>query len=193
MKVRELRENLTILEWLANLNAATNTERAYLIGLQEYTEFTSLTPDELIEEAEEESRAGVLARHRKIKKHLILFRKHLQDAELADFSVRSRMTAVKSFYNAFEIEMSRLQSERRKARTLEENNTIPTKEDLQDILKVCDPLEKAVVLTGASSGLASNEVRNLRLYQFLNGYDPIIGVTTLEVVRKKTGVHFILF
>lgn len=192
-KLDELREDSLLSEWLDNLNAATNTEEAYLQGVQAYLNFTGMTPEQLITEAEDEITDGVLMRRRKIKKYLIDFRKHLQDKGLADFSIRSRMTGVRSFYNSFEIELPKLQGDKRRARTLEGNKDIPTKEDLQDILRVCDPLERAMVLVGASSGLASNEIRHLKIKQFKNGYDTETGITTLEITRGKTGVEFITY
>ena len=80
-----------------------------------------------------------------------------------------------------------------KARTKEENNNIPSKEDIQQALEVCDPLEKAVMLVGVSSGLSSNEIRNLTVKEFKKGYDPETGVTTFKLRRAKTRVDFITF
>jgi integrase len=175
------------------LNVADNTKEAYIQGMQAYLSFMMMTPEELIGEVEGEIRLGILARHRKIKKHLIAFRKHLQDRGLADFTVRSRMTGVISFYNFFEIEFPKLQGDTRKARVLDGNKAVPKKEDLQEVLKVCDPLEKAVMLVGVASGLASNDIRNLTIKQFKYGYDKETGITTLPITREKTGVEFITF
>ena len=193
MKITELKENILISEWLDNLNAAANTEETYLHAMQAFIDFTGMTPEELIDEAETESRLGILMRHRKIKRHFIGFRKYLQDKGLADFSVKSRMTGVRSFYNSFELELPKLQGEKRKARVKEGNKTIPKKEDLQEALKVCDPLEKAVLLVGVSSGLASNEISNLTIDQFKNGFDVNTGITTLEITRGKTGVDHVTY
>ncbi|HEY3362659.1 MAG TPA: tyrosine-type recombinase/integrase [Methanosarcina sp.] len=192
-KLDKFREDSLVCEWMDNLNAAANTEDAYTLSLREYTLFIGMSPEEIINEAEDEMRLGVLPRHRKIKKHLIAFRKHLQEKGLSDFTIRGRMTGVRSFYNSFEIELPKIQGDRRKARTLEENNAIPTKEDLQTVLTICDPLEKAIMLIGISSGLASNEIRNIKVKQFLNGYDPDTKITTLRLIRKKTNVELVTF
>lgn len=193
MKITELKENILISEWLDNLNAAANTEETYLHAMQAFIDFTGMTPEELIDEAETESRLCILMRHRKIKRHFIGFRKYLQDKGLADFSVKSRMTGVRSFYNSFELELPKLQGEKRKARVKEGKKTIPKKEDLQEALKVCDPLEKAVLLVGVSSGLASNEISNLTIDQFKKGFDVNTGITTLEITRGKTGVDHVTY
>ena len=63
------------------------------------------------------------------------------------------MNGVQSFYRSCDIELPSLG--RNKAKVLEKNKDIPTKEDLQEVLKICDPLERAVLLVGASSGLSS--------------------------------------
>ena len=86
-----------------------------------------------------------------------------------------------------------MQRNGKRARPLEKNKEIPTKEDLQTVLKVCDPLEKAVLLGGASSGLSSNEIRNLKIREFKKGYDPETEITTLDLRRGKVGFDFVTF
>lgn len=192
MKVTELVNDPTIIEWLQTANAKPNTEKAYLQGMQDFTEYTGKDPETLLNEAEEDIRAGKLMRQRRIKRDLIGFRKHLQDLGKAPHTVRGRIVGVKSFFQTFDIEIPKLPRVG-KAKTLEKNNEIPTKEDLQDVLKVADPLEKAIVLTGISSGLAANEICNLRVKDFKRGYDPKTEVTTLKLRREKVGFDFVTF
>jgi len=149
------------------------------------------TPDELILEAEQEIKSGLLMRQRHIKIYLISFKKSLQDKGLAPMTVRSYMSGCQSFYRSCDIELPVLG--RNKAKVLEKNKDIPTKEDLQEVLKICDPVERAVLLVGASSGLALNEIRNLKVKDFKKGYDPGTEVTTLKLRRQKVGFDFITF
>lgn len=193
MKITELRQDSTVKKWLSNLKPRRNTELTYTQALSAYTENTGLTPYELIAEADQEEENKVRMRDRKIKDRLINFRSSMVDQGLADFTIRGRMGAVRSFYQSFDIELPKLQGERRKARVREENTGIPTKEDLQAVLKVCDPLEKAIMLTGVSSGLSSVEIQNLTIGQFRKGYDHETGITTFKIQRTKTGVEFITF
>lgn len=181
-----------IVDWIDTLNPAINTKKLYLQAMQNFTDWTGKKPEELLTEAEDEIKSGKLMRQRKIKSYLIGFRKHLQDQKLSDLSVRSKMTGVRSFYKTFDIEMPTMQRIG-KAKPLPENKAIPNKEDLQDILKVCDPLEKAVLLTGVSSGLASNEIRDLKIREFKEGYDPETEITTLDLRRKKVECDFVTF
>jgi integrase len=192
MKIPELMKEPIIIEWLQTTNAKPNTEKAYLQGMQDYTEYTGKDPDTLLNEAEEDIKAGKLMRQRCIKRDLIGFRKYLQDSGKAPHTIRGRIVGVKSFFESFDIEIPKLPS-MGKAQTLEKNNEIPTKEDLRDVLKVADPLEKAILLTGVSSGLAANEICNLRVKDFKKGYDPETEVTTLKLRREKVSFNFITF
>ena len=177
-------------KWFRDINAKDHTKKSYFQSMQTYTEFTCMTPEELITEAEEE--AGLPARKRQLKDHILDFRDHLQKQGLSDFTIKNRIAAVKSFYGSFDIVPPKIRGESRPV-TKKENNKIPTKEDIQDCLAVCDPLEKAIMLAGISSGLASNEIRNLKLAEFKAGYDSETQITTLPLRRGKTGVDFVTF
>lgn len=82
-------------------------------------------------------------RPRSIKKYLIDFRKHLQEKRgNTDLTLKSYLTRIKSFYQTFDIEIPTLPRAGTKARPPEPSINIPTKEDLQEILDVCDPLKR---------------------------------------------------
>jgi integrase len=179
-----LKNDLTINQWMETINPKKNTIKAYLIAMQEYTEYTKKSPTELIDEAELEVDNRVKMRNCKIWHYLIGFRTHLQNKGLAPITVRNYMAAVKSFYKSLFIQVPPL-PRISKARTLKENNSIPSKEDLQEVLKVCDPLEKAVLLTGVSSGLSANEIINLTVLDFKKGYDSKTGITILIYAGVK--------
>src|SRR5665647_3253492 len=193
MKVNELKEDTYIKEWLEALNATDNTERNYLQGMQFFTECVKKTPEELILEAEAEIETGVIPRKRKIKQYFIGFRKDLQDKALAPMTVRTHLTGVKSFYKNFDIEIPSLPKAGNKATTLEKNKAIPNKDDLYAVLKVCDPLERAILLLGASSGLSCEDIINLKVSNFKDGYESKTEITTLELRRIKTKVDFVTF
>jgi hypothetical protein len=72
-------------------------------------------------------------------------------------TVKSYLSGVQSFYRCCDTDLPTLSGS--KAKTLEKNKDIPTKEDLQEVLKICDPLEKYILLVGVSSGLSSNKIQ----------------------------------
>lgn len=189
MKILDIKLDENIIEWLDEINARPNTRKNFIHSMSMYTEFMNMTPDQLLNEADEDALLPI--RKRKLKKHLIAFRVFLQERKLSDHTIRSHLTAVKSFYSTNEILLPKIKID--KPKNIKENDQIPTKEDIQDCLFVCDPLEKALMLTGISSGLASNEIRNLKLEQFKSGYDPETEITTLSLRREKTKVDFITF
>lgn len=193
MDINNLRTDKIIGEWLDTINAAENTEKQYLQAMRQFTDYTKLTPEQLITEAENEISSGILMRRRNIKTYIIGFRKHLQQEGISDGSIKARLTGIRSFYTAFDIQLPNLQGERRKAKRIEENEATPTKQDIQDCLAICDPLERAVMLTGISSGLASNEIRHLRIKDFKKGYDPETEICTLKLTREKVNFQFVTF
>jgi len=66
MKVKELKTDKIIKDWLYGIKATDDTRKMYLQSMQQFTEFTHKTPLQLIEEAETEIRAGLLMRERNI-------------------------------------------------------------------------------------------------------------------------------
>lgn len=161
--------------------------------MQHFTDWTGKDPENLILEAENEIQQGILPRRRKIKSYLIGFRKHLQDKGLAPVTMKGYLTGVKSFYHLFDIELPNLPRQDQRAKPLEKHNKIPNKEELREVLKICDPLEKAILLVGAASGLSANELIRLKIKNFIEGYDKATGITTLILRREKTQVDFITF
>lgn len=191
MKIVDLKRDSTVQQWLSIVNIRSETTKGYLLGLQNYTEFTGKTPEQLLEEADKEQDENIKVRNRAVNKQLFGFRNHLQERGLAPLSIKGYINGVKSFYRAFDIEFKPIRQEG--VAVLKENKKIPTVEDIRDILKVCDPLEKAIVLTGCSGGLDSNTISNLKVLDFKNGFDPDSGITTLILRRLKTNIDFVTF
>jgi len=193
MKSKELKQDKYIKDWLSGVKAKPTTRKGYIDSMRAYTEFLQKTPEQLIEESEEDIEYGRLMRKRKIFNELREFREHLENSDLAPMSIKAKITGVRSFYNYYNIQLPVLPRSDTSTTPLMENKEIPKKEDIQDILAVADPLEKALVLTGASSGLAINEISNLKIQEFLDGYDKETEITTLHLIRQKVGYEFYTF
>lgn len=181
-----------VTDWINTLNPARNTENNYLLAIKVFCEWSGKTPGELLSEAETEIKNGTLMRQRSIKRYIIGFRRMLQDKGYAPMTVKGYMSGIKSFYSTNDIELPKL-PKTEKVRALEIHKAVPSKEDIQAVLKICDPLEKALLLTGIAGGLASNEIINLRISDFKNGYDPETDITTLSLRRRKVQFDFITF
>lgn len=188
-------EDLAIIEWFDVRDVSIGTQKAYLQAMQDFTDVIGKSPQELKNEAKAEIRAGIPRGDSAIKGYIIRFRKLLQDRKCADTTIKMRLAGIKSFYTAFDIDLpiQHKKGNRGRARPRNENMKIPTKTDLQEIIKLCDPLEKAVVLTGIASGLSANEIKDLKYFDFINGFDKENMVTTLDLRRGKTGIDFYTF
>lgn len=193
MNWKELFEDRYIKNWLSGIGAKKTTREGYVDSLRAYTEFLRKTPEQIILESEEDIKNGRLMRERRISSELREFREHLEDSGIAPMSVKSKLTGVRSFYKFYDIVLPSLPRSTVNARPLMENRPIPEKEDIREVLSVADPIEKALVLTGVSSGLAVAEISNLRLETFFDGYDPETQITTLHLIREKVNYEFYTF
>jgi integrase len=193
MQIHELNDDSIIIDWLDTLGAKPNTVSSRILAMQHFTEYTGKTPEELLKEAEEEIRAGKLMRERQVKKQLIGFRKLLENGDYAPITVKSYMAGVRSFYRVFDIDLPTLPKAGEKARPQKKRLDVPDKDEIREVLKVCDLREKAIILVGLSSGLSANEISNLKLDTFKKGYDPETEITTLDLRREKVGFDFITF
>lgn len=171
MKVTELEKDPLIVDWFKRVRAKPHTKEGYLYCMQEYTSFTDMTPLKLVEEAEEEYDMRVMPRKQKIRKYITEFREHLVNKGMAPLSIENRVADVRSFYKSQDIIIPELDRKENTATILEAHKGIPSKDDIRKVLCLADPLEKALILTGLSSGLAVNEICELKIYQFKKGYD----------------------
>lgn len=193
MKCYEIKEDQYINRWLLGIGAKENTKNGYIDSLRIYTEFLQKTPEQLIIESEGDIRAGKLMRERHIFYELTDFRKFLESKNIAPTSVKAKLTGVRSFFTFYGIYLPVIPKSAKSAVGLKENRAIPSKENIREVLAVADPLEKALILTGCSSGLAINEISNIKVQEFFDGYDKETEITTLHLIREKVGYEFYTF
>lgn len=192
MEICELEKDPAIEEWFIYVNPKESTKISYLTNIQLFCNYINKSPAELIDEADTEAENGILLKKRKIKQYITNYINHLNNLDISANTRKSRLAAVKSFYHKNEVELPAI-PRNEDVVCLEENIRIPTKEELQKALKKSNVLGKAIILVGVSSGLSSNDIRNLKYSDFKNGYDPETKITTLKLRRGKTSVDFITF
>lgn len=191
MDTKSLGESTLVQDFFTSIEAAPNTRRSYLRALQHYTDLTGMSPDQLIEEAEQEIIAGVLPRKRKIRSHLLRFKEYLEEKDYAPSGRKSWTAGVRSFYHAHEIDLPRVKT-RNVQPLLKNTKPLPTRDDILGMLAHSTPRMRAMILVTASSGMAQNEMRHLTVGQFMDGCDGD-NVTTLHVRRLKVNKDYITF
>lgn len=209
----DLTDDKAVKYWVSLKGLAESTVKIYLNIMGSYCEFTGKLPNELIEEAEDEEIQGLRPRYRKVNNYLLDFQKQLKDNGKAPKTVDLYMNAVKSFYDANDIQVTKLH---RTAidNSLEQNRgKLLTKEEIRRMVDVAGPRERALIYTMALSGMAQEEARSLKIIQIIEAIskeldrpiktiDELISlrdteienkVITLEIVRKKTHYRYITF
>ena len=86
MELSQIKADETVIEWLDSINAQPSTRRNFMPAMVLYTEFLNMTPEELLDEAEQEMSLPI--RKRKLKKHVIAFRVYLQGMGVSENTIR---------------------------------------------------------------------------------------------------------
>jgi integrase len=180
-----------VRRWFQQISAKENTRKNYLSAINKFCSFTGKTPKQLLTEADDEERDGVKMRDRNVKMYILDFKDHLDEQGLAEVTVRNTVTPILSFYRTNDVILPDIKL--KKASPLHRHRAFPTKEELREVLKVCDPFEKAIILVGVASGLAREEIINLRISDFKKGYDSKDNVTILDLRRGKNENDLITF
>ena len=192
--MKTIRSDPLILEWLSGIDASKSTFDNYAHAMRRYTDFTGMTPLQLLEEAESEITGGVLMRQRKIKGYLIGFRSMVKDKGLAPKTISNLMTGAKSFYRFNDIDLPNLNNRKQfSPKPLKKNMLWIEKSDIQAILEHAGVRDRAIILIMVSSGLSQVDVLDLRIKDVKSGYDENTGITTLSVRRIKTDYDFTTF
>lgn len=193
MDIAEIKNDPIMKDFFENMNYRENTIRNYARAFMLYTEYTHKNIGQILDEAPYEYSEDRNIREGDLKKNIMGFKRYLMGKELAPMTIKMYESLVLSFMREHDISVPRLPRNRGKARTLDENNTIPNIEQLQTALRVSSVFERAILLVGLSSGLSASDIKNLTVGQFKEGYDADTGITTLKIRRKKTDVPFITF
>jgi integrase len=179
-----------VFEWFGIIDAAEGTQKVYEVVLKEFCEYVGKTPTELIDEAISEVKQGLLPSERSANKYLLGYRQKLKNAKLAEKTINTKISIIKSFFKAFDLPMSE-RIKTRKALPRKENRNFLTKDDVKKLIINAKNLrDKAIILVMATSGMARNEILNLRIRD-IEFDDNDIG--TVRVRREKAQVDYVTF
>lgn len=156
-------------EFSKTRNLKQKTIYQYKDVIKLYTQYNQMTLTELLNEAETEEDQGIRWKNRKLKKRLLGFRAWL-NTQYRESTVKSHFTRIKAIYNHYDIEIHNLPPVNTKNVLKSEPltyNDLPSKEIIQDSLKISKPLMRAIILFMTSSGCARRETLNLTIEDFI--------------------------
>lgn len=177
-------------QFFTDRNLSTGTQRHYKAAVKSYETHTSLTLDELIEEADSEELERVRWKDRKIKSYLISFRNYLYD-NLVETTAKLYFNDVKTIYRHFEIELQALPTFNSKGinKTHEwDYEDILTKKELIDSYYSANNVVKCIILLGISSGLSKVDLLNLTVRNFIEACEcknEILSEQLAEIKSQK--------
>ncbi len=200
MDVKDLEKDGRVMEWFINKPLADSTKVFYLDSMKMYCDLIRKSPSELIAESIEDIKSGKLMSERRIWNHIVQFRGFLiqkygtRGNGKPVSTVAYRMSAIKSFYTTFEIDLPK---------SIKNGDTKPSPENLnmefgiENIKRMLSysatTRDRAIILTMKSSGLAAQEITNLKYGQFREGYSEEDGITTIRMQRLKVEFNFFTF
>lgn len=176
-----------VQQWYSIRELSENTQSIYSHFMKLFCECVGKEPFELIKEAETEIKGGLLPGERKINEHIAMYKKCLKKNNAAPKSQLTGFAAIKSFYTAFDIQIPAAAIGRgKRVLPLKENMNFLAKEDINNlILNAANLRDKAIILLMTTSGMARNEVINLRMNNII--FDDS-GIGIIKIRRQKTNI-----
>jgi integrase len=188
-EIREWVENHEeVRDWLRDIKggeAHESTKKMFSGSLKKYCEYRRLTPGELLTEGEEDLKLP--REQKKVKKHLLDFRDYLKEGERGKSSVAHYMSAINSFFGSHEVLLPKLSNG---SIEVEWEKKEFDRARVKELVNACTPRERAIFLTMFESGLAANEISNLKIKDLAEVRD---GLTVLRLKREKNNYRFVTF
>lgn len=190
-KFSKISKDAKIIQWFAIAEFSEGTQIQYIRRMWLFCECAGKTPSELIAEAITETKQGLLLSERKNLEYMAKFKADLKRRNYSPKANASAVAAVKSFYNAFDIQLSQSIGKIKKASSLRENRNFLKKDDIKKLIQNANSLrDRAIILVMATSGMARKEIINLKVGDISFDGD---GIGTVTMRRQKNDVDFITF
>lgn len=189
-------ENIEILnDFVKSRNLNKSTKRSYQSSFKCFTEFTGMTLQELLDEAEAEEVAGIRWKDRKLKRRLVDYRNFLFENFLEN-TAKTYFGHVKTLYNHYEIEIHILPP----LNTKNTNKSVPlsyrdlpTKDIISKAIDISKPVMRAIILFMSSSGCSKRETLNITIDQFLKAtYEYHNSTDINEAIRRMDNENDII-
>ncbi len=171
MDTLNINDNQILDEITQTRNIQKGTRKNYQNAIKLYTESQGKTLTELIQEAEAEEENGVRLKNRTLKKRLIHFRNYLiNDKNYSKLTIEKTVSLVKTIYSHYEIEIPKIpvfNNKPAKEYPPIYYDDLPTKELIQEAIRLSNPLMESIILFICSSGCAKAETLSLTIQDFI--------------------------
>lgn len=187
----DILKDAKLLQWFANSDLAESTQRVYSMYMKLFCECVGKAPSELISEAIIEIKAGKLPSERKEPEYFAKYKICLKNKNMSPKSQSLAITCVRSFYRAYDIQLSASITKIKKPMPLRQNMNFLSKDDIKKLITNCHSLrDRAIILCMVTSGMARQEIINLCMQDIVFD-DNDIG--TVSVRRQKSQTDYMTF
>lgn len=165
---------------------STSTRGLYTSAVNNYEKCCSMTLEELIEEADIEEENSIRWKKRKVKEHLMTFRKCLFESK-SEGTANRYMNCIESIYRHFEIELHPLPSFNSKNidKTYEKTfEDIPTRQELKDAYYEATNVGECIILLGSSSGLSKVDMLKMSVDDLILACETYFGLEEISFKRE---------
>ncbi len=187
----DISKDTKLLQWFVNSDLSDATRRLYSMYMRYFCDCVGKTPTELITDAIKEIKEGKLPSERKESEYFAKYKVLLKERNLSPKSQSVAITCARSFYKSYDIQLSANITKIKKPLPMRENMNFLTKDDIIKLITNCHSLrDRAIILCMSTSGLARQEIINLRM-QDITFDDNDIG--TVSIRRQKSQVDYTTF
>lgn len=154
------------------------------------------TPTELIDEAIQETKQGLLLSERKTVIYFSEYKKYLTEESYAPKTYALAISTIRAFYTAYDIQLSSSIGKVKKALPLKENQVFLTKKDIIKLIRGArNKRDKAIILCMVTSGMARQEIINLKIKDlvFVKMIRVNIKIGIISIRRQKSQTDYITF
>lgn len=189
--VSDIKTDEKINFWFSNREYADKTRDAYLVYMQLFCNCINNTPSQVILEANIETRKGLLLNERNAVKYFAAFKNCLKEKGLADKTQGLALSAVRSFYEFNDIQLSNIVGRNKKRVPQTENGKFLTRDDVKKILTTASSLrDKAIILCMATGGFSRAEILTMK-HKNITFDDSEIGIVSIR--REKEHQDYVTF
>ena len=176
--------------WLTGIDAKPRTEVLYKKTIMDFCRFLEQPTDKLIKGYISEIKEGLLMPERSIFHDVPRYLESLKKRNLSPMTIHTYKSAVKSFFKYYYIEFPNIKNG--KVKPLEANaNRFLTKDQVKHVLDYTVNIRnKAMIMAMSTSGMAANEIINLKVGQISFDKDSI---GTIKLRREKVQFDYFTF